>query len=513
MEEGEPTLAPGQVVADRYVVRRVIGVGGMGAVYEVQHQVTKRIGALKLLHPQYAKIPSIVERFVREASAASHIGSSHIIETHDAGTSAAKEPYIFMELLRGRALDAYIEEQGRLSVPFATGLICQACRGLGAAHDAGIIHRDVKPENLFVVDGPRPFVKILDFGISKFDPELTQANSMTVEGQAMGTPFYMPPEQVHGYTDIDGRADIYSLAVSLYHCVTGKPPFDAPNIAAMSVKIHQGQYAPMRTLVPEIPEAFAAVVSRAMARDRNARFATMKDFEKALRPFAEDEANSSMLPVTPPRTAPGVSPTAGTVVVQGGAATTGGAVSGKSDAGTFAPLTESQPWLKSRVSVPLAVAGVVVIGGAGVWLTRGSTDSGTTPSAEPSAVAEVPVTSDVRVQVRGAPAGAVIRFAGKSVSDTFRVPRATQAASLAVEAPGFQPWTHEVVPDADQVVAVRMLPAVAPPASSEPAASATPPEPAAVAKPKPIPKKATEKKQPEALHKGRLGSEFTPKFE
>ena len=153
----------------------------------------------------------------------------------------------------------------------------QACVGVQAAHDRGIVHRDLKPENLFIItrDG-KPFVKFLDFGVSKFDAELTGGMGMTKEGSTLGTPFYMPPEQVRGEKDIDARADIYALGVILYECVSGKRPFEAETLPHLALLIHEGKALPLEELRPDLPRDFCDLVRRAMATDRSQRFESAK---------------------------------------------------------------------------------------------------------------------------------------------------------------------------------------------------------------------------------------------
>jgi serine/threonine protein kinase len=204
--------AAGTLIGGKFKVLRTLGAGGMGAVYEIEHVFTHHRRALKLLHREVAQHPHIVERFLREASAAGRIGNPHIVETFDAGRLDSGEPYLVMELLNGQELTQQIAARGKLGADYLAHLVRQACSGIQAAHDAGVVHRDLKPDNLFVTerDG-RPFVKILDFGISKFDSAVTGDHAMTREGSILGTPYYMPPEQVRGAKDLDARADVYAL--------------------------------------------------------------------------------------------------------------------------------------------------------------------------------------------------------------------------------------------------------------------------------------------------------------
>ncbi|HEY6559996.1 MAG TPA: protein kinase [Polyangiaceae bacterium] len=279
----EATVIPsGTLLLGKLRVIRLLGTGGMGAVYEVEHELTKHRRAMKLLHGPMARVPSVVQRFLREASAAGRIGNPHIVETFDAGQLESGEPYIVMELLKGSSLEHLLHEKQQLSVFEALEIIRQACDGIQTAHDAGIIHRDIKPENLFILDHERLFVKILDFGISKFDPTRTGNFNLTNEGTALGTPYYMPPEQARGETTLDVRADVYALGVVLYECLTGRKPFVAETLPHLAVLIHEGKYTSLLQLRPDVPAALAALVARAMSTDPEQRFPTARAMREAL---------------------------------------------------------------------------------------------------------------------------------------------------------------------------------------------------------------------------------------
>ncbi len=281
----------GQTLMNKLEVLRLIGAGGMGAVYEVRHLLTKHHRALKLLHPQFAKSPEVVARFVREAGVAGTLRSEHVVETFDAGQLEDGSAYVLMELLEGRSLAGLLEERGRLEAAHAARLVWQACEGVAVAHAAGIVHRDLKPDNLFVVrreDG-RETVKLLDFGISKFTTGYEHAGTLTSEGSMMGTPYYMSPEQAKGAKDVDERADIYALGVILYEALTGLRPFDEDSFPALVIKIHTGEYRPVLDLRPELDPAMADVVHRAMHVDPAERFASARELQDALRQFVDEE--------------------------------------------------------------------------------------------------------------------------------------------------------------------------------------------------------------------------------
>ncbi len=311
-------FAPGQVLAGKLRIVRLLGAGGMGAVFEVEHELTRHRRALKLLHPQMAGIPSVVERFLREASAAGRIGNRHIVETFDAGRLDTGEPYIVMELLTGRTLADVLEQRGPLSIDAACEIVIQACDAVSAAHAAGIVHRDLKPENLFLCGPDASFVKILDFGVSKFDSATTGVDGITLEGSPIGTPFYMSPEQVRGEKNIDARADVYALGVLFYECLTGRKPFVAETLPHLAVLIYQGKYATPSQVRNGLPPAVDFVVSRAMASERTERFASAAEFSSAVSRLRSSLAPAAMgqtqplvpsePPLAPPRPMPALTP-------------------------------------------------------------------------------------------------------------------------------------------------------------------------------------------------------------
>lgn len=283
----------GDVLGGKFRVIRTLGAGGMGIVYEVQHVLTFHKRALKLLLvndgtdlDSQTDDESASARLLREASAAGRIGNPHIVETFDAGLLPSGETYVVMELLEGESLADLLRRRVRMPVEDATDLVLQACVGLQAAHDAGIIHRDLKPGNLWVAqrDG-RPFVKILDFGISRFDPKLTDETELTQEGAVLGTPSYMSPEQLSA-GPIDARVDVYAMGVVLYLALTGQRPYGGGSLLEMMRRMSRGERTPLGELRPDVPEGLVAVVDRAIAPDRAARTPTARQLAEELTPFA-----------------------------------------------------------------------------------------------------------------------------------------------------------------------------------------------------------------------------------
>jgi serine/threonine protein kinase len=280
----ESALIAGSLIAGKFRVVRPLGVGGMGKVYEVRHELTKHRRALKVLHPGASS--DVVERFVREASAAARIGNPHVAETFDAGRLENGAPYLLMELLFGETLEERLRGQSPIPPGELAVLIHQACDGMQAAHEAGIIHRDLKPGNLFIeVRWGQPFLKILDFGISKFDEGKTGAPGITKGDSIMGTPCYMSPEQIRGPAWIDARTDIYALGVILYECACGQRPFEAESMERLAVLIHGGRAIPLGRRMPSLPHAFCEVVQKAMATKPELRFASARALGDALLPF------------------------------------------------------------------------------------------------------------------------------------------------------------------------------------------------------------------------------------
>jgi len=291
-------LQLGQIIDGKYRIVRLIGEGGMGAVYEGENTRIKRRVAIKLLHAGVAENAEMVQRFEREAQVAGTVGNDHILEILDLGALPSGERYMVMEFLDGETLTDRIKSRVRLLPKDAVMLVKQVLAGLGAAHGAGIVHRDLKPDNIFILRakaGVKDFVKIIDFGISKFS-EQGATSRMTRTGALMGTPHYMAPEQATGSAEIDRRTDIYAVGIILYEAVTGRVPFQAETFNQLLFEIALAKIIPARQLVPELDPAIDSIIMKASARDPAHRFQTAEDFVAALEEWEKSGRSVSLPP-------------------------------------------------------------------------------------------------------------------------------------------------------------------------------------------------------------------------
>jgi len=283
-------LSTGDIIDGKYRIVRLLGEGGMGAVFEGENTRIHRRVAIKVLHSGVAEQGEAVARFEREAQAAGRIGSEHIVEVLDLGTLPGGDRYLVMEYLDGEGLGARIKTRTRLAPGELCPIAHQLMEGLASAHGAGIIHRDLKPDNVFLLKnrgGQQDFVKLLDFGISKFNQLSGDSGfSMTRTGAVMGTPYYMAPEQAKGSREMDHRVDLYAAGVILYEALTGQVPFNADTFNELLFKIVLEEPRPLEQVDANIDSGFAAIVTKAMARDPAHRFQTAKDFQAALGQWA-----------------------------------------------------------------------------------------------------------------------------------------------------------------------------------------------------------------------------------
>ncbi len=285
MKPAESANLVGSVLDGRYSILREIGRGGMGVVYEAEHvELAKRV-AVKVLLDKYQDDDEAVIRFKREALAASRIGSPHIIDVSHIGTSPDGRPFVVMELLAGESLASLLRRTGPMDPWRAVHIMRQVLRAVGAAHAKAIVHRDLKPDNIFIVnrDDQEDFVKLLDFGISKFleTGEFSLKTQLTTTGAVMGTPLYMAPEQAMG-APIAPSVDIYACGVILYEMLAGRPPFADGNYNMIIAQLLTAPPPRLDDLRKKLPKPLVAAVHRSLEKDPAARFATAEAFAQAL---------------------------------------------------------------------------------------------------------------------------------------------------------------------------------------------------------------------------------------
>ena len=283
-EAAVPAPGGGEVVSAKYRLLRPLGEGGMGLVFEAEHLRLRQSVAIKFLRPEVLALPDALERFEREARASARIRGPHVVRVLDVDTDERGRPYMVMELLRGRDLEAELRALGPLTVEAAVDLVLQACVAVAQAHAAGVVHRDLKPSNLFLTEeSGKRVLKVLDFGISKTAPDAdASVTSMCV---TVGTPLYMSPEQMRSSRDVDGRTDIWSLGVILYELVAGAPPFLGTTTAAIAAIVADAMPS-LRRVRPDVPEALERVLVTALAKDPADRLPTAEALAAALMPFA-----------------------------------------------------------------------------------------------------------------------------------------------------------------------------------------------------------------------------------
>jgi serine/threonine-protein kinase len=317
-------LAPGMIVGGRFVLQRQLGEGGMGVVWSAVHTVTRKAVALKMLRADRVRDPSVRQRFVREARAASAVQHPNIIEIRDVIELADGAPAMVMDLLEGESLGARLEREGALPIDVLAPIMLQVVSAVGTAHAAGVVHRDLKPDNIFLVAAEGGdagvAVRVLDFGIAKLlpvDGEVAISHVLTNTGIILGTPYYMAPEQLFGEKGVDARADVWSLGVILYECLSGRRPTEAENVGQILRILTTGEIVPLRELAPGVPEDVLDLVDRMLQLDRALRPASLVEAHAVMarhasgistRPFGEPATELRSLGEMPGAASPGAPP-------------------------------------------------------------------------------------------------------------------------------------------------------------------------------------------------------------
>jgi tRNA A-37 threonylcarbamoyl transferase component Bud32 len=277
-----------------YKLEDLVGSGAMGRVFKARHQKLNRTVAIKVLHPEYANREDVVQRFFQEARVVNEINHEHIVEVTDFVEEKPGRAYCVMEYLQGRSLrDALGKKKKKTRLPLHACLrvMVQVCRALDAAHERGVVHRDLKPDNVFLIsrNGAPDYVKVLDFGVAKLTEPLGGAKAAsTVDGVIVGTPIYMAPEQASGF-EVDRRTDVWAAGIILYEILAGHVPFDAPVFIELASKILKEPPPPLPEKTPrgeKIPPALVAIVTKCLKKKPDERYATMAALAEALEPLA-----------------------------------------------------------------------------------------------------------------------------------------------------------------------------------------------------------------------------------
>ncbi|MBN2576012.1 MAG: serine/threonine protein kinase [Deltaproteobacteria bacterium] len=440
-----------------YQAIALLGEGGMGAVYLAEHPGIGRKVAIKVLRSEMDHDPQLLTRFLNEARAANAIRHPNIIEVLDSGTTDKGASYLVMELLEGEALSARLRRLSRLDEKSAIEIAMQTALGLGAAHAKGITHRDLKPDNLFIIpepaDASRERVKILDFGIAKLH-KLAGDSLKTRTGTLMGTPIYMSPEQCLGTREVDHRSDVYSLGVILYEMLAGQPPFLSEGFGELlSMHLHELP-APLRQFAPQVTAQIEEVVRRMLAKKPDDRYQSMTDVRTAL-------ATAGQLPNT-------VSPEhkIGNTDKFGGARTLA-ADSGEPKPNPLAPTTltpggmahdaladgtlkvRGKPWLAIAIGTAVVAAALVLAVALRNKPAAPPAAKRPVPAAKPPAPPPPTPPQMIRVRLESTPAGArVVRVTDGAVlgttPTTIEVRSTPKPMLVRVEKEGFAATTREI---------------------------------------------------------------------
>jgi serine/threonine-protein kinase len=284
---------PGEMIAGKYHVERVLGTGGVGMVVAVRHVTLGQMFAIKFLLPNAAHDENDVRRFMREAQSAVQLKNEHVARVIDIAELDDRSPYIVLEYLDGQDLGVTLRMSGPLPTMEAVGYILQVCEAVAEAHSLGMVHRDLKPSNFFLTfrrDGS-PLVKVLDFGIAKYKIEFEQQDVRLTQTRALlGSPVYMSPEQVRSARSVDPRSDIWSLGVSLFELLADTVPFGGETVTGVAAAVTSDPVPPIARYRPDVSPTLAAILEKCLAKRPDDRFQSIAELAEALVPFGPPDA-------------------------------------------------------------------------------------------------------------------------------------------------------------------------------------------------------------------------------
>jgi serine/threonine-protein kinase len=430
----EAPVSVGEVLAGKYRVERVLGMGGMGVVIAALDLALERRVAIKFLLSDAMQNPEVVARFAREARAAVRIQSEHVARVIDVGALPSGAPYMVMEYLEGNDLAHRVAAQGALPVEEAIDYLLQACEAIAEAHALGIVHRDLKPANLILTrrtDGSN-FVKVLDFGISKVTTGVAGSQpdlSLTKTSTVMGSPMYMSPEQMRSTRAVDARADIWALGVILYELISGKVPFEATTMPELCALVLTEPPPALRERCPWVPAAVAVAIDRCLQKDPSTRFANLSEFVNALVEFGPQKARHSAERISRVLRAAGVP----THSIAPHSAAASGAIAaarpGESTNTAWVPSSTGNTRRKSAVPL-IAVAGTIALGATivGVLLFHGH------PASPDSAASAAAIASGAVSAEPAAPASATTVALAPAAPDVVPAPSVSASGRAAASA-------------------------------------------------------------------------------
>jgi serine/threonine-protein kinase len=462
----------------RYAIITRIGAGGMAEVYEAVHLGLKKRVAIKVLRPDMTAREDLRRRFVREAEAMARIQHPHVVDVSDVG-SIDGVCYLVMEYLEGESLEDRLARTGRIDVQPLVHIMLPVVAAMATSHEQGVVHRDLKPDNIFLsADGQRRVrPKVLDFGISRMLDTDTRERH-TLAATVLGTPHYMAPEQARGEPTVDHKSDQYAVGVILYEAATGQLPRNCTSILELLREVGHGSFDPPRTVLPSLPEAFEAVILRAMADRPEDRYPTMRDVGRALLPFASDRAREYWGAELSAEDGDGLAAVTAVEAPRVARRDTQ-SLPGQPEAVAGQPLVPAGGAKRPRrlLYAALALAGLLMLLGGGLWWSHDGPETGPVLVSQPQASGAPPSrTGPEMARLHVEPAHARVELDGERLGRgdvRFEVPADGKPHQLTIRAPGYEA----------QTVVFRESP---PPASVElvprpeaPAAQARPRSPAA----------------------------------